>query len=65
MLASVEADAATKRVTHNANARGRAMQGSETQLGCPRYQIAPEGASADPRSASIGIDLNAVETRSA
>jgi hypothetical protein len=59
VLTSIEADATTKRVTGDADGRARAMEGGEAEIGRRRYELAPECAGADPRSARVAVDLDA------
>src|SRR4029453_4477658 len=65
MLATVEAQATPKCVADYADARRRAVQGSEAQLRSPRHKVTPECPRTAPRSAGVGIDLNAAEARGA
>ena len=63
VLASVEAQAAAKRVAGDADARSRAVQGGEAQLGCPGHHVA-QGASSSG-AASSAVDLSAIKATGA
>ena len=58
----VETDASAERVPSDTNARARAVQSSEAELGCPRNHVTPKRTSAHPYGARIRIDLNPAET---
>ena len=57
MFASVETQTTAKCVAGDADIWSRAVQGSQAELGRPRYHITPEGAGTNPGLAGIGVDL--------